>query len=120
MKIPQFPLTLLAWRCGSHGVILKAPDVPAIVDAVARLAEAGIPVVTLVTDLPTTSRAAYVGLDSQAAGATAAYLLAQWLGAGPATSWSSAAAARSVRRTSVRWAYAGPCGPSARPAFRST
>ena len=39
----------------------------------------GIPVVTLVTDLPTTSRAAYVGLDNRAAGATAAYLLAQWL-----------------------------------------
>ena len=67
-------------RRGSHGVILKAPDVPGIVDAVARLTEAGIPVVTLVTDLPTTSRAAYVGIDNRAAGATAAYLLTQWLG----------------------------------------
>jgi LacI family transcriptional regulator len=68
---------------GSHGVILKAPDVPGIVDAVARLTEAGIPVVTLVTDLPTTSRAAYVGIDNRAAGATAAYLLTQWLGERP-------------------------------------
>jgi LacI family transcriptional regulator len=68
---------------GSHGVILKAPDVPGIVAAVARLTEAGIPVVTLVTDLPTTSRAAYVGIDNRAAGATAAYLLSQWLGERP-------------------------------------
>jgi LacI family transcriptional regulator len=39
----------------------------------------GIPVVTLVTDLPSSARLAYVGMDNRAAGATAAYLLAQWL-----------------------------------------
>src|SRR5580704_2269896 len=70
-------------RTGSHGVILKAPDLPDVVDAVARLTEAGIPVVTLVTDLPATARAAYVGIDNRAAGATAAYLLSQWLGDQP-------------------------------------
>src|SRR3954471_16551439 len=66
-------------RRGSQGVVLKAPDHPLIVAAVDRLAEAGIPVVTLVTDLPTSRRGAYVGLDNRAAGATAAYLLDQWL-----------------------------------------
>lgn len=66
-------------RRGSQGVILKAPDHPLVVAAVERLAEAGIPVVTLVTDLPTSRRVAYVGLDNRAAGATAAYLLDQWL-----------------------------------------
>jgi LacI family transcriptional regulator len=63
-------------RTKSHGVILKAPDVPEIVAAVARL---GVPVVTLVTDLPTSARIAYVGIDNRAAGATAAYLIQQWL-----------------------------------------
>ncbi len=63
-------------RTRSHGVILKAPDVPEIVAAVARL---DVPVVTLVTDLPTSSRIAYVGIDNRAAGATAAYLVQQWL-----------------------------------------
>ncbi len=48
-----------------------------------RLAEAGIPVVTLVTDLPASSRVAYVGMDNRSAGATAAYLIHQWLGTGP-------------------------------------
>ncbi|MCO1656260.1 substrate-binding domain-containing protein [Pseudonocardia humida] len=47
--------------------------------AVERLADAGIPVVTLVTDLPTSPRIAYVGLDNRAAGATAAYLIDQWV-----------------------------------------
>jgi LacI family transcriptional regulator len=67
-------------RRGSQGVVLKAPDHPHVVAAVDRLAGAGIPVVTLVTDLPTSRRVAYVGLDNRAAGATAAYLLDQWLG----------------------------------------
>jgi LacI family transcriptional regulator len=66
-------------RRGSQGVVLKAPEHPLIVAAVERLTEAGIPVVTLVTDLPPSSRVAYVGLDNRAAGATAAYLLDQWL-----------------------------------------
>ena len=65
---------------GSDGVILKAPDHPLVVAAVARLAEAGIPVVTFVTDLPTSRRAAYVGVDNRAAGATAAYLVTRWAG----------------------------------------
>ena len=70
-------------RRGSHGVVLKAPDVPEVTAAVQRLGRAGIPVVTLVTDLPGSGRLAYVGMDNRAAGATAAYLLGQWLGDRP-------------------------------------
>ncbi|MEU0816477.1 LacI family DNA-binding transcriptional regulator [Streptomyces mirabilis] len=68
---------------GTQGVILKAPDEPEIAAAVGRLVAAGIPVVTLVTDLPHSARLAYVGIDNRAAGATAAYLLGQWLGKRP-------------------------------------
>jgi LacI family transcriptional regulator len=68
-------------RRGSHGVLLKAPDVPAVVDAVARLVSQGIPVVTVATDLPGSRRLAYVGLDHAVAGQTAAWLIGQWLGA---------------------------------------
>ncbi|MFI5938391.1 LacI family DNA-binding transcriptional regulator [Actinoplanes sp. NPDC051494] len=67
-------------RTGSHGVILKAPDLPELVAAVGQLAGRGIPVVTFVTDLPTSSRVAYAGIDNRAAGATAAYLIRQWGG----------------------------------------
>lgn len=60
---------------GSHGVCLKARDTAAIRNAVDRLTKAGIPVVTLATDLPTSQRVTYVGLDNQSAGRTAAYLV---------------------------------------------
>jgi len=65
---------------GSRGVILKAPEAPDINAAVHRLSETGIPVVTLVSDLPLSKRVAYVGMDNRSAGATAAYLINQWLG----------------------------------------
>ncbi|MDP4299333.1 LacI family DNA-binding transcriptional regulator [Leptothrix discophora] len=65
---------------GSHGVLLKAPDVPAVNAAVAQLTGLGIPVVTVATDLPASRRLAYVGLDHAVAGQTAAWLIGQWLG----------------------------------------
>src|SRR6201995_2419085 len=67
-------------RRGSRGVLLQAPEGTELNAAVARLAEAGIPVVTLVTDLPFSKRVAYVGMDNRSAGAAAAYLVNQWLG----------------------------------------
>ncbi|MET7700125.1 LacI family DNA-binding transcriptional regulator [Streptomyces sp. NPDC005485] len=70
-------------RRGTQGVILKAPDLPEVTAAVGRLVAMGIPVVTLVTDLPGSARLAYVGIDNRAAGATAAYLVRQWLGDRP-------------------------------------
>ena len=68
---------------GSQGVLLKAPDDPRVTAAVRRLADRGIPVVTLVTDVRKSGRIAYAGLDNTAAGATAAYLVTQWLGRSP-------------------------------------
>lgn len=41
---------------------------------------AGVPVVTYTTDIPTSARCAYVGIDNHGAGVTAAYLMDQWLG----------------------------------------
>jgi LacI family transcriptional regulator len=70
-------------RRGSRGVILKAPEAPEVNAAVSRLSGAGIPVVTLVSDLPFSQRVAYVGMDNRSAGATAAYLVNQWLGGSP-------------------------------------
>lgn len=63
----------------SQGVLLKAPDDPEVAAAIGRLTDRGVPVVTLVTDVRDSGRAAYVGLDNAAAGATAAYLLSHCL-----------------------------------------
>ena len=69
---------------GSHGVLLKAPDLPEIVEGVNALVEKGIPVITLVTDIPHSKRFAYVGINNRAAGETAAYLIGTWLEKRPA------------------------------------
>src|SRR5947208_62368 len=62
-----------------------------------RPSEAGIPVVTLVSDLPFSKRVAYVGMDNRSAGATAAYLVSQWLGESPGSSASPASPGRGSR-----------------------
>ena len=66
-------------RRGTHGVLLKARDVPETTDAIAALRQRGIPVVTICTDIPRSARIAYTGLDNRMAGATASFLIGQWL-----------------------------------------
>lgn len=68
---------------GSSGVCLKARDMPAIRQAIVTLQDKGIPVVTVVTDISSTPRLAYAGLDNVAAGRTAAYLMAHMMLQGP-------------------------------------
>lgn len=70
-------------RRGSHGVFLKARDVPEIAEAIGELQRSGIPVITTFTDVPLSGRVAYAGLDNRVAGATAAYLITQWLAPQP-------------------------------------
>lgn len=72
-------------RRGSHGVCLKARDTPAVREMIDRLAQATIPVFTLVTDLPGSARKGYFGLDNAQAGRLAAYLMSQSLPDGSAT-----------------------------------
>src|SRR6202165_6175805 len=68
---------------GSHGVVLKAQDEPEVTEAIDRLVDAGVPVVTYATDVPNSARCRYVGIDNHGAGVTAAYLMGQWLGSAP-------------------------------------
>src|SRR5260370_9267066 len=70
---------------GSPGVIVKPPDPDLVAEAIDRLTAEGIPVVTFVTDVPRSSRVGYVGVDNRDAGATAAYLIDEWLGDSPAS-----------------------------------
>jgi LacI family transcriptional regulator len=62
---------------GSNAVVVKGPDVPELQEAVNRLMAANIPVFTLVTDLSHTKRLAYAGMNNEAAGDTAAWLIAR-------------------------------------------
>ncbi len=61
------------------GVGVVAVEDPRSCAAISRLTEAGLRVVTVVSDLPTTSRANYVGIDNRIAGRTVGKLLGHML-----------------------------------------
>jgi LacI family transcriptional regulator len=64
----------------NDGIAFMALEHPLVREAVAELAEQGVPTITLISDLSNSRRAAYVGLDNRAAGRTAAYLIARFMG----------------------------------------
>jgi LacI family transcriptional regulator len=61
-----------------HGVAAVALDHPVVRDAIDAMVEAGMAVVTLVSDVPNSRRHRYVGVDNSAAGRTAATLLGRF------------------------------------------
>lgn len=71
-------LLRLGGRC--DGIAMMALEHPAVREAVAALAARGVPVVTLISDLANSQRAAYIGLDNRAAGRTAGYLIGRFIG----------------------------------------
>jgi LacI family transcriptional regulator len=62
-----------------HGVATVALDHPRVRVAIDDLAQRGIPVITLVSDVPYSRRLHYVGVDNPAAGRTAASLMGRFL-----------------------------------------
>lgn len=68
----------------TSGVALMAPETPVVRDAVRALRGRGIPVVTLVSDLPGTERDHFIGIDGAAAGRAAGLLMGRFLGGGTA------------------------------------
>jgi LacI family transcriptional regulator len=62
------------------GVAVVALDHPLVREAIDGLESRGVRVVTLVSDLPSSRRRHYVGIDNAAAGRTAASLLGRFIG----------------------------------------
>jgi LacI family transcriptional regulator len=62
------------------GVAIMCPETPQVRDAVMRLKQAGLAVVALVSDLPSSARDHFVGVDNVAAGRTAGALMGRFLG----------------------------------------
>lgn len=86
-KVPPFNGRALAEILDSlepehcSGVAVVATEAVAVRDALARLRRNNVPVVTLVSDVPSFQYNAYVGIDNVSAGRTAARLLGNFLGA---------------------------------------
>jgi LacI family transcriptional regulator len=64
----------------TRGVGIIALDHPTVREAVRRLSEAGVKVVTLASDILHVPRIAYVGIDNRAAGRLAGYILGRFMG----------------------------------------
>ena len=63
-----------------HGVAIMCPETPQVRDAVTRLKQAGLAVVAMISDLPSSARDHFVGVDNVAAGRTAGALMGRFLG----------------------------------------
>jgi LacI family transcriptional regulator len=63
-----------------EGVAIMCPETPQVRDAITRLKQAGLAVVALVSDLPSSARDHFVGVDNVAAGRTAGALMGRFLG----------------------------------------
>ncbi|HEX2114142.1 MAG TPA: LacI family DNA-binding transcriptional regulator [Alphaproteobacteria bacterium] len=63
----------------ADGMAFMALEHPLVREAVGALAERGVPVLTMISDLLHSRRAAYVGLDNRAAGRSAGFLLGRFL-----------------------------------------
>ncbi|MDJ0638498.1 MAG: LacI family DNA-binding transcriptional regulator [Paracoccaceae bacterium] len=63
----------------TDGVAVFSPETPSVRDAVKRVRDKGIAVVTLVSDLPSSERDHFVGIDNVSAGRTAAQLMGRFI-----------------------------------------
>ncbi len=63
----------------TDGVAIFSPETPSVRDAVNRVRDNGIAVVTLVSDLPSSERDHFVGIDNVSAGRTAAQLMGRFI-----------------------------------------
>lgn len=61
------------------GVAVFGPETPSVRDAVKRLRDKGVAVVALVSDLPSSERDYFVGIDNLSAGRTAAELMGRFV-----------------------------------------
>ena len=90
----------------THGVGIIALDHPTVREAIRKLFEAGVKVVTLASDILHVPRVAYIGIDNRAAGRLAGYVLGRFLGLSERRrSRSSRARCRTEDMKSARWAF---------------
>jgi LacI family transcriptional regulator len=59
----------------AQAVVVYGEEDRAVVDAITAVTARGVPVVTLVSDIPTSPRLAYVGVDHYSSGRTAAFFM---------------------------------------------
>ncbi|MGH6861786.1 MAG: LacI family DNA-binding transcriptional regulator, partial [Phyllobacterium sp.] len=89
--------TLRGLEGRTMGVGVVALDHPTVREAMRSLANAGVPIVTLVSDILHVPRIGYIGVDNRAAGRLAGFLLGRFLGKGTRRKIALFAGSRSYR-----------------------
>lgn len=69
-------------RSQGDGIVLYAQSHPAVEAAIDRVTAAGKAVITIISDIPRSARLTYAGIDHQAAGRTAGFLISRMVGGG--------------------------------------
>jgi LacI family transcriptional regulator len=67
------------WASGLDGLAIVCKNIPLIIDELKRLRQAGKHVMALVSDVESSARSAYLGIDNRAAGNVAAYVMGRHL-----------------------------------------
>jgi LacI family transcriptional regulator len=86
LRVPAFDPMALAEAIDAvdanvtDGLAVFGPETPSVRDSIARVKRDGVCVVSLVSDIPSSDRNSYVGIDNIAAGRTAAKLMGRFLG----------------------------------------
>lgn len=75
--------TLESLKKHAQGVGVIALDHPAVREAMRSLAESGVHVVTIASDILHVPRVGYIGIDNRAAGRLGGYILGRFLGTAP-------------------------------------
>ena len=67
------------WASGFDGLAIVCKNIPPIIDGLKRLRQRGVRVMAMVSDIESSARSAYLGIDNRAAGNVAAYLMGRHL-----------------------------------------
>jgi LacI family transcriptional regulator len=67
------------WAGGLDGLAIVCKNIPLIIDELKRLRQAGKHVMALVSDVESSARSAYLGIDNRAAGNVVAYVMGRHL-----------------------------------------
>jgi LacI family transcriptional regulator len=70
---------IIGWASGFDGLAIVCKNMASIIDELKRLRQTGVRVMALVSDIASSARSAYLGIDNRAAGNVAAYLMGRHL-----------------------------------------
>jgi LacI family transcriptional regulator, galactose operon repressor len=74
---------ITGWAPGFDGLGIVCKNMPPIIDELKRLRQTGVRVMAVVSDIESSARSAYLGIDNRAAGNVAAYLMGRHLNGRP-------------------------------------